>query len=94
MSTIVFGVVLSHALLDALTDGGLGVALFWPLSDERIFFPWRPIPVAPIGRRFFTTERGLLVAATELAWSLPLLLFALWPKVMWPRRRRQDGSEE
>src|SRR5690606_30575649 len=28
---------LSHSLLDALTDGGLGVAWLWPLSQERHF---------------------------------------------------------
>jgi len=33
----------SHALSDAMTNGGLGVALFWPLSPERIFLPFRPI---------------------------------------------------
>lgn len=31
----------SHALLDALTDGGLGVALFWPYDNSRFFFPGR-----------------------------------------------------
>ena len=45
---------LSHPLLDALTDGGLGVALAWPMSAERFFFPWRPIEVSPIGARFFS----------------------------------------
>jgi inner membrane protein len=73
------GVALSHPLLDALTDGGLGVALFWPFSDVRHFAPWRPIPVAPIGARMLS-ERGLRVALFELAWSLPLLLWALWPR--------------
>ncbi len=93
-SLLVFAVVLSHALLDSLTDGGLGVALFWPFTDERYFAPWRPIPVAPIGRRFFTTERGLTVAATELAWSLPVLIYALWPRRWWPcRNDRGDGGD-
>src|SRR5690348_14178770 len=31
-----------HSLLDALTDGGMGVALFAPFDDRRYFFPWRP----------------------------------------------------
>lgn len=71
-------VLVSHGLLDALTDGGLGPALLWPFSDERMFAPWRPLPVAPIGHRFFTA-RGLAVATTELVWFLPLLVVALWP---------------
>src|SRR5262245_50593316 len=31
----------SHGLLDMLTNGGYGVALWWPLSPERLFAPWR-----------------------------------------------------
>src|SRR5665647_2315872 len=37
------GSVLSHALLDGMTSGGKGVALFWPLTNERFFLPWQPI---------------------------------------------------
>ena len=39
----------THGPLDALTDGGLGVAFFAPFSPARIAFAWRPIPVAPLG---------------------------------------------
>ena len=42
-------VLASHAILDTMTDGGLGCALFWPFDLTRYFAPWRPIPVAPIG---------------------------------------------
>lgn len=44
-----FLAAVSHPLLDMLTDGGLGVALWAPLSPERLFFPVTPIPVSPIG---------------------------------------------
>ena len=57
----------SHALLDAFTNGGLGVALAWPWSDARFFAPWRPIEVSPIGARFFSA-RGLPVIVSELLW--------------------------
>ncbi len=50
-------VTASHALLDGLTDGGLGVALFAPFSNERYFLPWRPIEVSPIGPGFFSAAR-------------------------------------
>ncbi len=40
---------LSHGILDAFTDGGLGVAFFSPFSNTRYFFPWRPLKVSPIG---------------------------------------------
>ena len=70
-------VTLSHPLLDALTNGGLGVALFAPFSAERYFFPLRPIEVSPIGMRFFS-ERGLEVIASEVIWVwLPGLLIYL-----------------
>lgn len=68
--------VTSHGLLDALTDGGLGVALCWPWSDARMFAPVQPLPVAPIGRAFLTA-RGLTVAASELAWFAPCAIYAL-----------------
>jgi inner membrane protein len=72
-------VLISHPLLDILTDGGLGCALFWPFSEQRYFAPWTPIPVAPIGRRFVSSA-GLRVALTELAVFFPLLVYALWPR--------------
>jgi inner membrane protein len=49
---------LSHPLADMLTNGGLGVALFWPASEARIFFPWRPILVSPIGLQSFFAARA------------------------------------
>lgn len=60
----------SHAFLDAMTNGGLGVALYWPFSLERIFLPFRPIEVSPIGISSFFTEWGLRVIASELVWVL------------------------
>lgn len=78
-------VVATHGPLDTLTDGGLGAALWWPLSDARVFAPWRPIPVAPIGLGYLS-PRGMYVALVELAMFVPLLAFALWP------RRTRPGS--
>jgi inner membrane protein len=67
----------SHGLLDALTDGGLGVALLAPLDNSRYFFPVRPIRVSPIGIRRFFSERGLQVIGSELLWVwLPSFLVA------------------
>lgn len=72
-------VIASHGLLDALTTGGLGVALLWPFTEARYFFPVRPIPVAPIGRGLLSA-RGAYVMAVEAALFSPLLLYALWPR--------------
>ena len=57
----------SHGLLDALTNGGLGVAFFAPFDPTRYFLPWRPIAVSPIGAGFFSA-RGLAVLRSELLW--------------------------
>jgi inner membrane protein len=66
----------SHGLLDALTNGGLGPALLWPLSDARIFAPVTPIRVSPIGAGFFSM-RGVETMVSELKWVwLPLGIIA------------------
>jgi inner membrane protein len=57
---------LSHPLLDMMTDGGLGCALWWPLSDTRLFFPFRPIAVSPIGISSFFSPWGMHALASEL----------------------------
>ena len=87
LSGTVAAVMASHGLLDTLTDGGLGAALLWPISDERFFAPWRPIPVSPIGRAFISM-RGLRILFTELAFFSPLVIFALWPRKAAPRPDR------
>jgi len=69
-------VLLSHPLLDTMTDGGLGCALWYPFDLTRYFAPWRPIPVAPIGLHLATAE-GARVVLTELILFAPLFLVAL-----------------
>ena len=68
----------SHGLLDMCTNGGRGVALFWPFTDERYFFPWRPIEVSPLTLGRLLSDRGRDVFASELMWVwVPaLVLFA------------------
>ena len=58
---------LSHGLLDMCTNGGLGIGLLWPYSQQRFFMPWRVIEVSPIGTRFFS-PRALPVLVSELLW--------------------------
>ncbi|AXK70957.1 metal-dependent hydrolase [Lysobacter sp. TY2-98] len=73
----VLACALSHPLLDLLTNGGPGVMIGWPLSDARVFAPWRPIEVSPIGAAFLSA-RGLTVVASELVWVVaPALMVAL-----------------
>jgi inner membrane protein len=71
----------SHGLLDAMTDGGLGIAFFSPFNNTRYFLPWTPIRVSPIGVSRFFSPRGLEVVRSELLWIwLPatLLLVSAW----------------
>ena len=79
----------SHGLLDALTNGGRGIAFFAPFSSQRFFFPWRPIQVSPIGVGFFSV-RGLTVLQSELRWILaPSAIIAVIARIaMRPARRR------
>ncbi len=79
-------VIASHAVLDTLTDGGLGCALLWPFSSERYFAPVTPIPVAPIGRYMFS-GRGVFVLAFETLLFLPVFIYATFP-----RRRGASGA--
>jgi inner membrane protein len=72
-------VLVSHPLLDMLTDGGLGCAWLWPFDSQRAFAPWSPIPAAPIGKAFWSPA-GLRVFVAELVLFSPLLLFAFWPR--------------
>ena len=68
----------SHGFLDAMTNGGLGVAFFAPFSDTRYFLPWRPILVSPISIHVFLGYRGVRVMWSELGWIwLPAALVLL-----------------
>lgn len=87
---LVFVSTLSHPFLDSFTNGGLGVAWFWPIADTRYFMPWQPIEVSPIGARGFFTERGLVVLVSEFFWVvLPLTAITLIAKATAFRERHQ-----
>jgi inner membrane protein len=66
--TYLFLATASHGFLDAMTDGGLGVAFFAPFDNHRYFLPWTPIRVSPIGLGRFFTSRGSAVIRSELLW--------------------------
>lgn len=74
---------LSHPILDAMTNGGLGVALFAPFSGKRYFFPWRPIEVSPIGVGSFFSKRGVEIIMSEIKWVwLPSAVFFIAGQVV------------
>jgi inner membrane protein len=87
IAVLASAVLVSHALLDTMTDGGLGCALLWPFDLTRYFAPWNPIPVAPIGLDFLSVY-GFGVALIELILFAPIFSFALsTSRVTTPRSR-------
>jgi len=70
-----FFITATHGILDAFTNGGLGIALLAPFDNTRYFFPWQPIQVAPLYPRAMFSAWGLRVVASELLWVwLPSIL--------------------
>jgi inner membrane protein len=70
----------SHALLDVLGAGGRGLPLFWPFSSARFTSPIRIFPDAPRGQAFLSRP-GATSLAVEFAVFLPMMVYALWPRI-------------
>jgi len=87
---LLFAVVVSHGVLDAMTNGGLGVAFFSPFDTQRYFFLFRPIQVSPLGIRHFFSARGVNILISEVLWIwCPALVFAALVRMgQWWRRRQ------
>ena len=80
-----FLATLSHPLLDMLTNGGRGVALWWPFDARRIFFPWQPIQVSPLGVAAFFSRWGVEVLLSELKWiGLPAAALVTLARLLRP----------
>ncbi|MEO8327295.1 MAG: metal-dependent hydrolase [Nitrospirota bacterium] len=85
-----FLVTLSHGFLDALTNGGLGIAFFGPFDSTRYFFPLRPVAVSPIGVSAFVSHEGMRVLLSELVWiGIPVGFWLLCLRVI-----RKTGTKE
>jgi inner membrane protein len=90
----VFVATASHALLDMLTNGGLGVALLWPWSEQRFFAPWQFIEVSPLRLNRVFSERGLAVMRSELLWVwLPATLMSMMLWMTFSRARSPAARE-
>jgi inner membrane protein len=85
-----FLLVASHGILDAFTNGGLGIDLLSPFENTRYFFPWTPIEVSPIGVKAFFSKWGLAVMLSELQWVwLPCFVAVLLSAIIRGFRLRQ-----
>lgn len=89
-------VTASHGVLDAMTDGGLGVAFFAPFDHARFFLPWRPLVVSPIGVQPFISGQGVAVLWSEALWIwLPAgCLVATWKLAPWLGSRLRGGDDD
>jgi len=81
-------VALSHPIIDALTAGDLGVALFWPITRARLSFPFALVATCPVGLDEWLGYWGLLTIANEALYIVtPLALGVAFAR--WPERRRR-----
>jgi inner membrane protein len=77
----------SHALLDVLSAGGRGLPLFWPFSSARFVSPIRIFSDAPRGLALLSWP-GITAVAIELAICLPVMIYAMWPRItIWASAR-------
>jgi inner membrane protein len=93
---VLFSVIAaSHGLLDLLTTAGNGVALWWPISDERLG-PFGPIPVADLSVDWPDPQRSRAVRWELLYLWIPcaalVVVVMLWRRG-WGRRAKKvcDG---
>jgi inner membrane protein len=82
---ILFTCAASHGLLDAMTDGGRGVAFFSPFSNRRYFLPWRPIRVSPIG----AIDVSVLTSEVKWVWA-PAIALTILQRLL----RAKSGAPE
>jgi inner membrane protein len=92
LAGIFFAIAASHLVLDALTNGGSGVAVFWPISPER-FGPYGPIHVADIGARWPNPWTSRAIRTELLYVWLPMgLLLAVIIGIRGRGKRRGRGE--
>ncbi|HEX8839302.1 MAG TPA: metal-dependent hydrolase [Sphingomicrobium sp.] len=72
---VVGAAMASHGILDMMTDGGQGVAYFWPFSSTRWFADWRWIHSTPVHRA--QLFRDVQVRLGLELWQLIIPMFAV-----------------
>jgi len=88
-----FLVGLSHGILDAMTNGGMGIAFLAPFDNTRLFMPVRPLPVSPIGLSASTLGWRLRVLSQEMIYIwLPLTMIPITAKII--RRKIKNKTEQ
>ncbi len=87
-----FFATLSHGVIDAFTDAGLGVGFFIPFDGTRYFAPWRPLATSPLSISAFINGPAVRILTNELLWvGLPTLSFFAGFHLFRRMRRRRDA---
>jgi inner membrane protein len=86
-----FLVGLSHGILDAMTNGGMGIAFLAPFDNTRLFMPIRPLPVSPIGLSTSDIPWRLRVLSQEMIYIwLPLTTIPITAKIIRQKLKKQN----
>ena len=73
-----FLVTASHGFIDAMTDGGLGVAFFSPFDVSRFFLPWRPLKAPSLNiAKLGSTFTLVLIREVVFIWIPMILIFVI-----------------
>jgi inner membrane protein len=83
------GCMVTHPLLDALTDGGRGVMLLIPFARTRLYFPWRPIHT-PVGHVRFLA-RAFLIGSSEIPFCAAAIVVGVSGLLLRKRARSEDS---
>lgn len=90
VTAFLFACAASHPLLDAMTAGDVGVALFWPITSEHFVAPFKLIPSCPLGLKEYLGFWGILTFANELLYVVaPAMVVVALVKA----RKRSPSSE-
>ena len=89
ISGLAFVTTMSHGIMDAFTDAGLGIGFLIPFDDTRYFVPWRPLATSPPSVWGFLNGPAGPILANELKWIwLPVSgVLGVWHLVRWARPR-------
>lgn len=78
-----FFITSSNGLLDMLSLGHLGVAIFFPFDLGRYFLPWRFLHLSPVDEMLLFRGQGLIGLLSEMHYIwLPALVVALAIKML------------
>jgi len=82
-------VTASHGIFDAMTNGGLGIALYAPFDNGRYFFAWTPVEVTRVGIHNLLSLKGFRILVSEGIYILMPILTVSFILGLGRRRKRK-----